>query len=318
MQLSDLPITFTPPRPSLTGALEPLHATLRGWVAQVFASTESFGIDYEQPAGDPGLFGPDSVTWKIHSDFPGMMAGGVAALMLQTLHPRAMAGMWDHSVFREDPLGRLRRTSVFVAATGYAPTADAERLIALVRGIHDHVHGTTLDGQPYCANDPDLLTWVHCTEMVSFLKGYMRFCRPDLSLAVQDQYFNETRRIAEKLGARDVPASKAEMDAYFAAIQPELCCDSRVRESLAVMDSMALPIPFAGLSRRLYIGAGASLLPDWAQTRMARGRRQRAVDQAAAIALKLNAPLIRGAMTQGVGTIAARRCGVSRACLSFD
>ncbi len=79
------------------------------------------GIDFEKPAGDPGLFGPESITWRIHGDFSSMLCGGVSALLLQMLHPLALAGVWDHSSFREDMLGRLRRTSQFISATTFAP-----------------------------------------------------------------------------------------------------------------------------------------------------------------------------------------------------
>ncbi len=94
------------------------------------------GIDFENPAGDPGLFGPQSVIWRVHCDFTSMLCGGVSALLLQMLHPLALAGVWDHSNFREDMLGRLRRTSQFVSVTTFGPTAEAERLIAKVRAIH--------------------------------------------------------------------------------------------------------------------------------------------------------------------------------------
>ncbi|MDA3919683.1 MAG: oxygenase MpaB family protein [Salinisphaera sp.] len=297
---------------------DPVYARLRRWIVDTVATRQDFGIDYRAPVGDLGLFGPDSVTWKIHADFPGMMAGGVAALMLQTLHPRAMAGVWDHSRFRVDPLNRLRNTTMFVAATTYAPTADAERIIGIVDRMHRKVVGETPEGEPYSARDPELLTWVHCTEMASFLAGYMRYRRPDLPVAIQDRYFDETRLIAERLGARDVPASKADMKTYFAAVQPQLRFDQRSRETLAVLESMNLPIPVPGVSRRLFLGAGAAILPVWASSFLRRGRRQRLIDRAAAESLNRIAPLIRASMTEGVGMSSARRCGADRACLSFD
>ena len=94
----------------------PVVARIRHWVLSAFPRGQS-GIDYDHPPGDPGLFGPDSVTWRVHADFPGMLSGGLCALMLQTLHPLALAGVWDHSNFREDLVGRLRRTTNFVAGT---------------------------------------------------------------------------------------------------------------------------------------------------------------------------------------------------------
>jgi uncharacterized protein (DUF2236 family) len=309
---------FTQRLPPPNALLAPLHTRLRDWIVGVVATTENFGIDYDAPVGDTGLFGPDSVTWKIHGDFPGMMAGGIAALMLQTLHPRALAGVWDHSSFRDDSLGRLRRTTMFVAATTYAPTADAERIIERVDRIHDHVRGTTADGERYSAHHPDLLTWVHCTEMASFLDGYMRYRRPDLSVAIQDQYFDETRRVAEALGAKDVPASRAQMHDYFAAMQPQLRFDARSRATLAVLESMELPIPIAGVSRRMFLGAGAALLPRWARELIHRSPTQRLIDRGSAESLNRVAPLIRAAMSEGVAVRSARRAGASRECLTFD
>lgn len=100
----------------------PAVAQIRRWVLDVFPRGQG-GIDYDRPLGDAGLFGPDSVTWRIHAEFPGMLSGGLCALLLQTLHPLALAGVYDHSNFRQDLVGRLRRTTQFVAATSYAPTA---------------------------------------------------------------------------------------------------------------------------------------------------------------------------------------------------
>lgn len=117
------------------------------------------GVDFENPPGDPGLFGPRSIIWQVHRDFTSMLCGGVSALLLQMLHPLALAGVWDHSNFREDMIGRLRRTSQFVSVTTFGPTAEAERLIAKVKAIHLRVTGVGSDGTPYAASDPALLTW---------------------------------------------------------------------------------------------------------------------------------------------------------------
>src|SRR6478735_10962425 len=118
----------------------PAAARIRHWVLGAFPRGHD-GIDYTQPPGDAGLFGPDSATWRVHADFPGMLSGGLCALMLQVLHPLALAGVWDHSNFRADLVGRLRRTTTFVAGTTYAARADAEQLIARVARIHTQVRG---------------------------------------------------------------------------------------------------------------------------------------------------------------------------------
>src|SRR5207237_10791125 len=114
-----------------------------------------------RPPGDDGLFGPGSVGWKVHGDFPAMMMGGVAALLMQMLHPAALAGVWDHSNFRRDMQGRLRRTAQFIAGTTFGSTAHARQLIDRVRRIHARVDGVLEDGTPYTADDPEVLTWVH-------------------------------------------------------------------------------------------------------------------------------------------------------------
>lgn len=289
-------------------------ARIRARVLDVFPRGRS-GIDYDAPANDPGLFGPDSVTWRIHADFPGMLSGGLCALMLQTLHPRALAGVWDHSNFREDLVGRLRRTTDFVAGSTYAGRTEAERLIARVRAIHARVQGTTADGTPYRADDPALLTWVHATESYGFLQGYRRYCRP-VPTALADAYYAETARVAEALGATGVPASEAGVAAYFDSVRDTLRYDERSREVLAVLSRMRLPVPMAGLSRDLFLGAGAALLPDWANDLLQRTRMQRMETLAAASSLTMLAPLFRAALPDGIAPRACARVGVDAALLA--
>jgi uncharacterized protein (DUF2236 family) len=283
-------------------------ARIRAWVLQVFPRGHS-GIDYDTPMGDPGLFGPGSVTWRIHADFPGMLSGGLCALMLQTLHPRALAGVWDHSNFREDLVGRLRRTTNFVAGTTYAGRAEAERLIGRVSAIHTQVNGATADGTPYRADDPALLTWVHITESYGFLQGYRRYCRA-VPAALADAYYAEVACVAEMLGARDVPRREAEVIEYFACVRDELRYDARSREVLAVLSRMRLPVPIAGLSRDVFLGAGAALLPDWADDLLQRTPRQRLQARAAATTLAAMAPLFRAALPDGIAPRACARMGV--------
>ncbi|WP_245188029.1 oxygenase MpaB family protein [Frateuria flava] len=284
---------------------------IRRWVLGAFSRDPDGTLDYDHPRGDPGLFGPDSVTWRIHADFPGMLAGGLAALMMQTLHPLALAGVWDHSNFRDDLVGRLRRTTTFVGATTYAPRAAAEALIGHVRRIHGFVHGMTEDGTPYAADDPALLTWVHVTEAHSFLAGYRRFAHHAVPRAIADRYYDEVRRVAEALGARDVPASEGEVDDYFAAIQPRLAYTGRSREVLRVLAGVRLPVPFAGLSRDVFLHAGMALLPAWAGDLLRHTPRQRRQARLAARLLWSMAPAFRAALKEsGVVSRSCRRVGV--------
>ncbi|MFN2993949.1 hypothetical protein ALQ63_00742 [Serratia plymuthica] len=223
------------------------------------------GIDFENPAGDPGLFGPQSVIWRVHCDFTSMLCGGVSALLLQMLHPLALAGVWDHSNFREDMLGRLRRTSQFVSVTTFGPTAEAERLIAKVRAIHLQVTGVSNDGRPYAASDPDLLTWVHVVESSCFLASHLRYRNPHLSHELQDRYYQETARVAAALGARDIPTSRAAVADYLQRMRPQLVCDERTREVARILLAAPAPSALARPLGWLVMQAGIDLLPDWAQ-----------------------------------------------------
>lgn len=301
-------------KPALHALARPVSAQIRRWVLGAFPRGQS-GIDYDQPVGDPGLFGPDSVTWRVHADFPGMLSGGLCALMLQTLHPLALAGVWDHSNFRTDLIGRLRRTTNFVAGTTYAARTEAEKLIARVADIHARVRGIAPDGRAYRADDPQLLTWVHVTESYGFLEGFRRYSPVALPAGAADAYYAEVRRIAEILGARDVPASEAEVADYFARIESELRYDERSREVLAVLARIRLPVPAAGLSRELFLGAGAALLPDWAVQRLRRTPTQRMQAALSARALRAFAPLFRIALDDGVAQRACRRVGADPALL---
>ncbi|WP_339826594.1 oxygenase MpaB family protein [uncultured Arenimonas sp.] len=289
----------------------PLTQPLRTWVLRAFPRGES-GLDYDNPTGDPGLFDPASATWQVHADFAGMLSGGLCALVLQTLHPAALAGVWDHSNFRTDLVGRLRRTTHFVAGTSYAPRAQAQAQIARVRRIHDRVQGVTQTGEPYSANDPALLTWVHVTEAYGFLQGYRRFAGP-VPGADADRYYDETRRIAEALGATDVPRSETEVTGYFEAVQTQLAFTDRSREVLRVLDTMRLPVPMAAVSRKVFLGAGMALLPDWARSRLGHSRGDRSRAEVAARLLSAAAPLFRAGLNDGPAQHACRRMGLDPA-----
>src|SRR3954470_10335133 len=129
------------------------------------------------------LFARDSVIWRVHGDVTSMMAGGVAALLLQMLHPKALAGVWDHSNVHEDMLGRLRRTARFIAVTTYGDRDAAEAAIAKVKAIHEQVSGTVTDGGDYRATHRWLLAWVHVAGAINFLDGWRRYAEPAMSRA---------------------------------------------------------------------------------------------------------------------------------------
>ena len=263
-------------------------------------------VDLDQPLGDPGLFGPASMAWRVHGDFTAMMVGGVSALLLQMLHPGALAGVWDHSNFRADMLGRLRRTAQFISATTYGPTGEALRLIERVRGIHDQVHGRLPDGTPYSANDPALLTWIHVAETHSFLSAYLRYREPGFPPADQDRYYSEVATIAERLGATDVPRSRAAVAAYLRAVRPTLRADERSAAVADALLSQPAPSLLTGPFRPIFLTAGIELLPDWAAAMHGRslGPARRLAVRTAAVGL---GTMLRHTLTDGSASRARRR-----------
>src|SRR5271166_2637296 len=214
---------------------------------------------------DDGLFGPHSAAWRVHGDVTSMMVGGVAGLLLQMLHPAVLAGVWDHSNFRTDMQGRLRRTARFIAVTTYGGQADAEPVIARVRRIHDRVRGVLPDGTSYAANDPLLLAWVHVTETTCFLDAWVRYAEPAMPAADQDRYFAEMARVAEALGANPIPRSRVEARRLIDAMRPALRCDARTREVAQLVLSQRTPSRVAEPFQALTMQAAIDLLPAWAR-----------------------------------------------------
>lgn len=246
------------------GIANRLRTALIGQVRAVF-NDQARGEKPVQRKPDESLFGPQSVVWRVHGDVTTMMVGGVAALLLQMLHPAVLAGVWDHSTFRGDMLGRLRRTARFIAVTTYGSAAEAQEMIDKVRDVHTRVKGVLPDGTPYAADDPHLLAWVHVTEAVSFLDAWIRYAEPDMSLADQDRYFADFARIAEALGADAIPRSRAETNALIAAMRSELIVDARTREVARMVLEQPAPSMAVKPFQALTFGAAVDLLPDWAR-----------------------------------------------------
>jgi len=190
---------------------------------------------------DPGLFGPGSVTWTIHAD-SSMFVGGLRALLLQTMHPLAMAGVAQHSNYRQDPMGRLVRTSAYVGATTYGTEDEARRAIAIVRQVHERVVGTASDGRPYAANDPHLLTWVHHTLVDSFLRAYRRYGAEPLGPGEADRYVAEMAVLAEAFGAEPAATSVASLREWFRDVRPELGATREARDATRFLLVPPLPL----------------------------------------------------------------------------
>lgn len=242
---------------------EPLRRSIAAEVSSLFNDRARGERPVERRAD--GLFGPQSVAWRVNGDVTSMMAGGIAALLLQMLHPAVLAGVWDHSTFRGDMHGRLRRTARFIAVTTFGSKPDAEDAIALVRSIHHRVRGTLPDGTPYAADDPDLLDWVHVTGAKSFLDGWIRYAEPRMSMRDQDRYFAEMAQVAEALGAARAPHSRSAAERLVAETKGRLRADHRTREVARLVLEQRASSAMAEPMQRLILKAGVDLLPAWAQ-----------------------------------------------------
>jgi uncharacterized protein (DUF2236 family) len=229
-----------------------LRRPVRGTIDSLFGGDRFPEEQYDSPPGDLGLFGPESVTWRVHAD-ASMFVGGIAALLLQSLHPRAAAVVASSSRFRDEPLHRLSRTASFVGATTYGPTEVAHAIVERVRGVHDRIPG---------ASEPDLLRWVHVAEVASFLGAYRRY---NLVPVDADRYFEETALVAELLGATDVPRSAAAVDDYFARVQPELAASDESREMVAFLHRPLGDNPITRSVYSLFVQAAMAQLPAWAR-----------------------------------------------------
>ncbi|GBR10163.1 oxygenase MpaB family protein [Acetobacter oeni] len=212
-----------------------------------------------------GLFPPGSVIRRVHGDVVSMMAGGIAALLLQMLHPAVLAGVWDHSRFREDLHGRLRRTARFIAQTTYGHREDALAAIGRVRRIHSTIHGILPDGTSYRADDPSLLAWVHLTEATSFLAGWRRFAEPLMPEHERNRYFGEIAYIGTALGADPVPLTERAASRQMQATRSLLSVDERTREICGILLTQPASFPGNRNIYRLLTQAAIDLLPPWAR-----------------------------------------------------
>jgi uncharacterized protein (DUF2236 family) len=245
----------------MAGPADWLRGAIAGEVRRFFGG--STGAVVELASEGEGLFSRRSVIWQVHGDMTAMMAGGVAALMVQMLHPAALAGIWDFSNFRADLHGRLRRTAAFIAVTTYGRRAQAEAAIERVRRIHARVEGRLPDGTPYRAADPRLLRFVHIAEADAFLRAWMRYREPWMSRPRQDQYLAELARVSAALGACDLPVTRPALVAALRAVRAELRADARTREVARHLLDQKPVNPAMAPFQRLTLAAGIDLLPDW-------------------------------------------------------
>jgi uncharacterized protein (DUF2236 family) len=219
----------------------------------------------DQPEDD-GFYGPASVTWRLAADLSAPIAG-LRSILMQALHPLAMAGVDQHSDWRRDPVGRLAATSSYTATVTYGDRASASRVAQRVRAIHEHVRGTdTVTGRPYAAGDPALLLWVHAALVDSVLAASRLFGTPPQD-ADADRFVSEMAIAAELVGVprQMIPASVSVLQDYIAGVRPELRCTPAAAQSMGFMlDPAGMGEEIAELWQDIR-DAAVTALPDWAR-----------------------------------------------------
>ena len=212
----------------------------------------------------PRWFAEDRPIRLVHAD-ASMFVGGLRALLFQSLHPLAMAGVAEHSDYRGDPWGRLQRTSTFLAITTFGPAADAQRAVDKVRGIHRRVNGLGPNGTPYAASDPHLLEWVHIAEVDSFLLAYQRYGAAPLDQEGRDGYIADAARVAEALGVIDPPRTEQQLRQRISDYRPELRSTAAARDAARFL-LLTPPLPLVARAPYGVLAAtSVSMLPGWAR-----------------------------------------------------
>ncbi|HTI73938.1 MAG TPA: oxygenase MpaB family protein [Mycobacterium sp.] len=247
--------------PDLGAVRESLGRSLFGMVAGPDGPANRVRI-HQTPG--PRWFADDRPIRLVHAD-ASMFVGGLRALLLQSLHPLAMAGVAEHSDYRGDPWGRLQRTSNFLAVTTFGPAVEAQRAVDRVRGIHQRVHGIAPDGRPYRASDPHLLEWVHVAEVDSFLLAHSLYGSKPLDQSGRDSYVADTARVATALGVPDPPQSENELRERIEAFRPELSSTPAAREAARYL-LLTPPLPIAARAPYgLLAATSVAMLPAWAR-----------------------------------------------------
>ena len=292
-----------------------LASLIRRRVRLMTGGDGSAPLQYLQPHADPGLFGPHSQAWRVHADFPSMMVGGIRALVLQALHPLALAGVWDHSSFREDLRGRLARTARFIAETTYGGSATAAQALERVRTIHAQVAGRHPDGRSYRADDPPLLYWVHLTETTSFLHAYRVHVDPWIAQEACDAYFDEMSRIPRSLGCDParlrsgrIAVTERQARDDMLGYLGELEYSQRTAFVLDLLERMPGGEAPAAL-QRLFVRDALAELPDWAWPLLRRRPPSALQRQALHVSLHVLAQPLRWALKDGIAAHARRRMG---------
>lgn len=221
----------------------------------------NLNFDFANPLGEASLVAPDSIQWRVFRNPIALGVGGVAAVLLEFADARIRSGVWDHSTYKVDPVGRSKRTGVAAMAGVYGPASAARRLIGGVTRMHGKVSGTTPGGQDYRAMDPELLNWVHGTAAYGFLTAYCRFVRP-LNQRDRDRFFAEGAPVAALYGVTRLVASDADFTAMMEELLPGFEPHPINLEFLAIIQSgQAAPAVPRFLHRAMARGAVAILPP---------------------------------------------------------
>lgn len=270
---------------ALTSPLELLRRTMVDRTVQLFVQADDPMARTMDHIGDAGLFGPDSITWEIMGDVSGFI-GGIRALLIQAAHPEVVAGVADHSRYREDPLGRLSRTSNYVTATSYGAMPEVEAAVAIVRRAHRRVTGISHRGLPYQADEPALAAWVHNSLTDSFLVCAQVYGARRLSSAEADRFVAEQAHIGRLLDADPVPTTAAELSTWIAE-HPALAPSPGMREAIEFLRDPPLDPPVKVAYQVLESAAVATIPP---RIRAALGLRPRpgaiAVGRAAMVPMR--------------------------------
>ena len=229
-------------------------------------------VDFASPPGEAALLPPDSVQWRVYRNPIALGIGGIAAVLLEFAEPRIRSGVWDHSTYKADPIGRSRRTGLVAMLACYGPASTAREVIGKINHMHGKVKGETPAGERYRALDPVLLDWVAATASYGFLTAYDRFVAP-LSDADKDRFMRDGDVIGREFGARHNPASVAEFMTMMAALEPRFEPHPILFEFLDIIESGRAAPGIPRFLHRAVARASVSLLPDPVRRRLELGPR---------------------------------------------
>ena len=224
-------------------------------------------INFTRPVGEAALLSPDSISWRIFKNPVALFIGGISAVILELADPAVRSGVWNHSSFRTDPMGRLRRTGLAAMVTIYGARSVAEPMIAAVVRMHAKVAGKTPAGELFCANDRSLLNWVHATASFSFAQAYSRYVAP-LSSAEMSVWYSEGVPVSRLYGALDAPSTEDELHQLFDSARERLERSAIIFEFLQIMRvAPAFPARLRWM-QRMMVGAAVDLIPAWIRERL--------------------------------------------------